>query len=80
MKPVQPPSKRDGSMISGSERNYNGDGYQSANNQLFNNNGGYMSQGQSDNESGRLSNPQSYKLNNMNAMNIRKVSPNQGLA
>lgn len=39
-----------------------------------------MSQGQSDNESGRLSNPQSYKLNNMNAMNIRKVSPNQGLA
>jgi len=68
-------------MISGSERNFNADGYQSANNQLFNSAGGYMSQGQSDNESGRLSNPQSYKLNNnMNAMNIRKVSPNQGLA
>lgn len=65
-------------MVSGSERNFAADGYQSANNQLFN--GGYMSQGQSDNESGRLSNPNSYKLNNMNAMNIRKVSPNQGLA
>ena len=40
-----------------------------------------MSQGgQSDNESGRLSNPHSYNLNNPNAMNIRKVSPNGGLA
>lgn len=79
LKPVQPPSKRDGSMVSGSERNIQADGYQSASNQLFN--GGYMSQGgQSDNESGRLSNPHSFKLNNMNAMNIRKVSPNGGLA
>ena len=76
LKPVQPPSKRDGSMVSGSERNFNGDGYQSANNQLFNG-GGYMSNNQSDNESGRMSNPNSYKLNNnVNAMNIRKVSPN----
>ena len=68
-------------MVSGSERNFNqADGYQSANNQLFN--GGYMSQGgQSDNESGRLSNPHSYNLNNNPiAMNIRKVSPNGGLA
>ncbi len=80
LKPVQPPTKRDGSMVSGSERNFAADGYQSASNQLFN--GGYMSQGgQSDNESGRLSNPHSYKLNNMNAMgNIRKISPNGGLA
>lgn len=79
LKPVQPPSKREGSMVSGSERNFGADGYQSANNQLFN--GGYASQGgQSDNESGRLSNPHSFKLNNMNNMNIRKVSPNGGLA
>lgn len=61
-------------MVSGSERNFAGDGYQSANNQLFGQ--GYMSQGQSDNESGRVSNPQNFKLNNMN---IRKVSPNGGL-
>ena len=74
LKPVHPPSKREGSMVSGSERNFAGDGYQSANNQLFGQ--GYMSQGQSDNESGRVSNPQNFKLNNMN---IRKVSPNGGL-
>ena len=73
MKPVQPPSKRDGSMVSGSERNFAAEGYNSANNQLFGQ--GYLSQGQSDNESGRISNPQNYKINNLN---IRKVSPNQG--
>lgn len=64
-------------MVSGSERNFAGDGYQSANGQVFG--AGYMSQGQSDNESGRVSNPQNFKLNNMNNMNIRKVSPNGGL-
>ena len=91
LKPVQPPTKRDGSHLSGSDHNLTTDlGYMSqGNNQIFNQ--GYLSQGgqgPSDNESARLSNVNTYKYNqivpnglsgskqgNMMA-NIRKVSPN----
>ena len=38
--------------------------------------GGYISQGGvSDNESARLSNVNTFKYNNINSINIRKVSP-----
>ena len=58
LKPVVPPTGRDGSQLSG-EREA---GYMSSGPQIFNS--GYVSQGgQSDNESARLSNVNTFKYN-----------------
>ena len=75
LKPVQPPVKRDSSM-NGKDQI----GYQSGGNYQSN-----LSGGQSDNESARLSNVNTYKYNKLNmpnsenlTQNIRKVSPAVG--
>lgn len=80
LKPVMPPQRRDGSQYSGNEEGYTSTGVGS----IFN--AGYLSQGggQSDGESVRLSNVNSYKYNGgfkKNLMNgtarIQKINPIQ---